>query len=84
MEYDDRERKWHNLQQEALEKRLVWLDEPPRLVVHSSASCLLCCLSSAPALAFEESCILLQQTQQAGMVLQIMQCFAVCLGSLPD
>ena len=49
MEYDDRERKWHNLQQEALEKRLVWLDEPPRLVVHSPSMCLLCCRSSAPA-----------------------------------
>ena len=47
MEYDDRERKWHNLQQEALETRLVWLDEPPRLVVQPPLKCLLCCLSSA-------------------------------------
>ena len=46
MEYDDRERKWHNLQQEALEKRLVWLDEPLRLVVHSPSRCL-CAASSA-------------------------------------
>ena len=63
MEYDDRERKWHNLQQEALEKRLVWLQEPSRLVVHSPSGSLLRCLSSAPALRLEEPCQVLQKIE---------------------
>ena len=59
MEYDGRERKWHNLQQEAIEKRLVWLDEPSRLVVRSHSKSLLRCLSSAPALDHKEPCMVL-------------------------
>ena len=29
VEYDDRERKWHDLQQEELDRKLQWLNEAP-------------------------------------------------------